>query len=155
MTRSFRILLVCACGSLIVGCGWPGQRPGGSQYSLDEFTYESTPDLPQSVKLIDIGTNATLWQLDVPVGQQVVIRFQDDYDPDNVTRPALMHWEVKPRGDEFGELHNTMPCPGRTHRRVDVYERKDVVAVPLPEQIANPRKPPPQRDVNAPPMYSP
>ncbi len=146
--------LLAACGFFIAGC-WPGQRPGGAQYSVDECTYESTQEFPQSVKVTDLSTNAILWQLDVPVGQQVVIRFEYNYDPDNVTRPALMRWEIKPRGDQFGELHNVMPAPDRTQRRVDVYLRKDNVAVPFPEQVNNPRKPPKMRDGDGKPMYSP
>ena len=147
--------LIAACGLMLAGCAFPGQRPGGAQYSLDEYTYESTQDFPQSVKVLDLSTNATLWQLDVPIGQQVVIRFEDNSDPDNVSRPALMRWEVKPRGDEFGELHNVMPAPDRTQRRVDVTLRTDKTAVPLPEQVSNPRRPAKMRDVNASPMYSP
>ena len=152
---TLRSLLLIACGCLIAGCMWPGQRPGGAQYSLDEFTYESTQDFPQSVKLIDTNTNAVLWQLDVPIGQQVVISFEDNYDPDNVNRPALMRWELKPRGEEFGELHNVMPAPDRTQRRVDVYLRKDSGPVPFPEQVNNAKKPPKRRDVDAKPMYTP
>jgi hypothetical protein len=148
-------LLAAAAACALAGCAWPGQRPGGAQYSVDEFTYESTLDLPQSIKLVDTSTNAVIWQFEVPIGQEVVIRFQDGYDPANVNRPSLMRWEVKERGDEWGELHNVMTVPDKSQRRVDVYRRHDTTAVPMPEQVYNPRKPPKMRDVDAAPMYSP
>ena len=151
-----RSLCTLAC-LLILGAGgcWPGQRPGGSQSSVHEFTYESTIDMPQSVQLRDLATGTVIWQYDVPIGQVVVIRFQDNYNPSNASRPALMRWQAKARGDEFGELYNVMPAPGSDQRRVETYLRKDTTAVPPPEMVHNPQKPQPMRDVTAKPMYTP
>ena len=129
-----RLLLVAAIGAL-GGC-WPGYRPGGSQTSADEFTFESSGDTPKTVKLVDWTTSTTIWTLDVPVGKELVVRFYDDHDTKNPTRPALMRWELFDNGHEFGELHNAIPAPDAAHRRVDWDVRKNPTAVPAPEAAA-------------------
>ena len=129
-----RLMLIAVIGAL-GGC-WPGYRPGGSQASADEYTYVSTPDCPQTIQLLDWTTNTTIWTLDVPVGKELVMRFYDDHDPKNPTRPALMRWEIFDAGREFGELHNAIPAPDSSHRRVDPSIRKTATAVPAPEAAA-------------------
>ncbi len=130
--RTCRLMLVAAVGALS-GCAY---APGGSQTSRDEFTYVSTPDCPQTIKVIDWTTNTTIWTVDVPIGKELVMRFYDDHDPKNTTRPALMRWEILDIGSSQSDLHNAMPAPDAAHRRVDPYIRKTTAAVPAPEAAA-------------------
>jgi hypothetical protein len=123
----------------LTGC-IPGYRPGGAVQSFDEYTYLSTEQNPQTVKLVEWSTNSTIWTLDVPVGKQLVMKFYEDHDPKNTTRPALMRWEIMPAGQMYGELHNSIPCPPQDRRRVDVFHRADATAVPPPEPAATPGK---------------
>lgn len=116
----------------VVGCD-PGHRPGGSQASIDEYTYESTLDTPKTIKVLDLGTNAVLWTIQIPVGQQVVIRFNENPKSTDPNRPDLMWWELMERGNEHRQLHNSMPVPPSYLRRVDVELRKNATAVPTPE----------------------
>lgn len=110
------------------GCSYPGYYPGGSQASLDEYTYESTHDFPQSVHLIDHVSGEVIWSVHVPIGQQVVMRFYENHDPSNTERPTLMRWEMMPRGKRFGKLNSAMPVPPYDRRRLDVQLRKGEIA---------------------------
>jgi hypothetical protein len=117
------------------GCWSPGYEPGGPMASRDLFTYVSTGDFPQNVTVLDWTTDEKLLTVEIPIGQQLVIRFFEDYNDKDPNRPALMRWKLMPRGQRFGELNNTMPVPDATRRRVDVdvRERADAVPMPAPE----------------------
>jgi len=121
-----------AAVSSVGGC-MPGYRPGGGQSSMDAFAYESTVDYPQTVKVVDLGTNAVLWTMEVPVGKQLIIRFYEDHDLKNERCPSLLRWELRDTGDQYGELHNSMPVPSAHRRRVDVAFRANPSATPQPE----------------------
>jgi hypothetical protein len=120
------------------GCWYPGYSAGGQGASRDLYTYESTPDFPQNVTVVDWTTNETLLTVEVPVGQQLVIRFFDDYNTDNKQRPALMRWKLMPLGTRFGELDNSAPVPSYTHRRIDTTLRTKSESVPKPLPQAEP-----------------
>jgi hypothetical protein len=109
----------------------PGYYPGGPLASLDLFTYPSTVDYPQNIRLIDLTTNATLWSYDIPVNQQVVIQFFEEHDKKNTTRPDLMRWEIMDIGSSRArDLSNSMPVPRASERRVDVYLRPSPAIAP-------------------------
>jgi hypothetical protein len=134
-TTLSRSVFILAAGLLalgVAGCD-PGHRPGGSQTSMDEFTYESTPDTPKTIRVLDLGTNSVLWTIQVPVGQQVVIRFNENPKSTDPNRPDLMWWELMEMGNEHRQLHNSMPAPPSYLRRIDVELRKNATAVPAPE----------------------
>lgn len=127
--RSLAILAFCSA-VISAGCWYPGYSPGGSMASRDLYTYESTPNFPQDVSVIDWTTGEKLLFVEVPVGQQLVVRFYDDYNTKNTARPALMRWKLMPAGTRFGELDNSMPVPGPNQRRLDISVRKNAEAVP-------------------------
>jgi hypothetical protein len=128
-TRTTLMAALCiAAVGLTAGCYWPGYYPGGSQASRDLYTFESATDYPQSIQLRDLTTREVLWSINVPIGQQVVIRFYDGHDPRNEERPALMRWELMERGTRFGELGNAIPVPRRDRRLMEVFIRDRDVA---------------------------
>src|SRR5437773_5544586 len=141
-THRLAIPLFAAAAFAGLAACWPGHRPGGSEQSIDEHTYISTPDFPKTVRVVDWTTNTTLWSVDVPVGKQVTIRFYDDHDPKNTARPALMRWEIYEAGNEFGDLHNAMPVPDAGHRKI-VWDVQKTPAVPTPENTEGARSPAP------------
>ena len=98
--------------------------------SRDMYTYESTPNFAQNVTVIDWTTGEKLLHVEVPVGEQLAIRFYDDYNKKNTARPALMRWKMMPAGTRFGELDNSMPVPGPNQRRLDISLRENTEAVP-------------------------
>lgn len=121
----------------LAGCV-PGYYPGGSLASRDLYTYESTPDAPTNITVIDWTTGEQLLQVEVPVGQQLVVRFFENHNKKNTERPDLMRWKLMKAGTTFGELDNSMPVPDYGHRRVDVSLRKNATAVPKPLPAAEP-----------------
>ncbi len=139
-SRIRRSFVAAALGLALAGFAGcvPGYSPGGSWASRDLYTYESTPDYPQNITVVDWTTNEKLLYVEVPVGQQLVVKFYPDHDTKNTARPDLMRWQLMPRNTSFGELTNSMPVPDYNHRRVDVTLRKTPEAVPQPTNVPPP-----------------
>jgi hypothetical protein len=105
------------------GCANSMWYPGGPLRSIDQYTYESTSHYPQTVSLIDTRTDQVIWTVDVPVDQQLVMRFEKGDGDDNRITPDKMVWDVWPRGQRSGEPQYSMNVPDATARRVDVLMR--------------------------------
>lgn len=101
---------------------------GGPRYSADRFTYESTTWSPKTVFVIDTRTGQTLWSVDVPVGQQVVVGFESGNGP-NEYMPDTLVWEVMRKDDFFGKLSNRRAAPPPFARRLEFELR------PAPEYV--------------------
>lgn len=125
-------------GLMAGGCWVPGYYPEGSQATRGLFTYPSNPDYPQTIALRDLTSGEVIWSVDVPVGKQLVVRFFDDWEPRNTSRPALMRWEIMDLGRAFGELDNVIPAPHELNRRLDVTYRKSREGVPTPTNLPPP-----------------
>jgi hypothetical protein len=98
---------------------------------MDAYTYESTLDFAQTVKVVNVQNNAVLFEMEVPVGKQLVVRFYADHDVKNETCPDLLRWEMMERGKEMvPDLRNSMPVPASIYRRLDVEYRKNPTAAP-------------------------
>lgn len=118
-----RVALVAALAPALGGCF--GHRPGGNMRSNDMFTYDSTSHLPVSVALVDSRTDAPLWEVDVPVGQRLVVQFMPEgAKQSSVETPDLMRWELYPTKNSTSFLRNAMPVPGSGVRRLDVTYRE-------------------------------
>ncbi len=113
-------------------------RPGGAGYSDDTFTYVSESWTPTNVSLVDTRTGQTLWSVEIPVGQQCVVRFYRGTEPDNEVYPDTMRWQLMPAGKESGELYNVAAVPPMSARRVDVSLRQgpEMPRRPEPAPIA-------------------
>lgn len=120
------------------GCGFayrPYFDPGGSGVAIDEYTYVSQPGMPQSVRIIDTRTGETVFASDIPVGEQLVINFDDDVFPEHETMTAEMRWRLMPAGNRYGQLRNRVPMPPASSRRVDLFVRQ---TPELPEAMGGP-----------------
>ena len=114
--------LIAVIAPALGGCF--GHRPGGNMRSDDQFTYDSTSHLPVSVALVDSRTDAPLWEVDVPVGQRLVVQFSPDRaEQSSLDTPDLMRWEVYPIKSKTSFLRNAMPVPNAGSRRLDVTYR--------------------------------
>ena len=117
MTRN-RLGVMAMAGVLALGgCYYEG----GPLSSQDRFTYVSRPFQPWTVDLVDVRTGETIWSVDVPVGQQLVVDFQaaksgQTKDP---WRPDTMLWDVMPEGRRFGALANKISVPASNARRLE------------------------------------
>lgn len=140
--RSTRSVLRCSAalfglaGALLGGC--IGYDPGGNMTSQDLFTYPSTPNWPQTVRLVDHRTGEVVWTAEVPVGQQLVMRFYEETDTGNPDYTAIMRWEMMPLGTRFGELNNAIPVPDKHSRRVDTYVRQEQYVTARPVTVPGP-----------------
>jgi hypothetical protein len=123
-------LLAASVGALVAmaigttGCHREGPWPG---MSIDEYTYISRPWAPKTITVVDTRTNESVWSVDIPVGQELVVGFSTGTGPNEYT-PDEIVWGLMPAGQKFGARHNRMPCPPSTARRVDMTLR----AVPEP-----------------------
>lgn len=109
-------VLFAACmgliGALLTGCS----------ASRDAHSYESTPMMPLTVTIVDTTTGESLWAMDVPVNQQLRVRFYDDRKPEDATgnRAAMMRWELTSTDKSTGKLRNEIAVPLAHSRRIDV-----------------------------------
>ena len=116
---------------LVPAACWSGYTPGGYSASGTPSTYESTQHMPQTVTLVDTTTQETIWSMEVPVGQQLVVDFAEDHVKDNPARPALMKWRLMERGGS-GSLSNSIPAPAPAARRLDVSRTRTSTPAPAP-----------------------
>ena len=127
MTRRTVPALIALAGiTLGAGCNYWGYRPGGQEASNDNYCYPSTPEFPQTVVVRDWTTKETLWAVDVPQGQQLVMQFYKNRNKKNdPARPDLLQWRLMPLGQETGDLSNALPVPDEHHRQVSTYRTGD------------------------------
>lgn len=110
-----RTLLLGAIASLplIAGGCWYSQ--GGTGFSKDEHVYVSTAWRPWTVTLVDTRTGEAVWSADVPVDQQLVVRFRKGDGPSDEL-PDMMDWGLMDAGEWYGNRDNRLPVPGRDAR---------------------------------------
>lgn len=115
--RTMRTMGVCgvALSALVVaamnGCSVAPYLEGGDGVSHDQHVYVSTADQPKTVSLKDHRTDEILWTVEVPVGQQLAVRFSDGYYPENPSFSDQMRWDLMPAGKAYGSLNNEMAVP--------------------------------------------
>jgi hypothetical protein len=116
-------------GALAAGaCSVPGYWEGGSRASNDLHTYVSRPYAPKTISLVNTVTGETLWSVDVPVGKQLVIRFNDNKTDDPVNS-SIMWWDIMEVSTDYRSLQNKMPVPAPEYRRIDM-ELRDAPEYP-------------------------
>lgn len=128
--------IVGALGIMVggMGCeGMPGHFPGGSMASIDKYVYQSTTDTPQTITLVDTRTGHAVWSKDVPVGQQLVMRFYADKNEADPVNPDRLDWAMMPSGQRGGTLTNRVFVPASHSRRLDVTLRAPGEMPPLAE----------------------
>lgn len=110
------------------------QRERGSQASDDQHVYVSYPWEPKTVSLIDTRTDEVIWSYEVPVGQKLVIKFENH---SKRFGGQTMTWGA---GDTDGgriKLLNEMPVPSYQIRKLSWTLR------PVPEFASSDTEPTP------------
>ncbi|MFM9996584.1 MAG: hypothetical protein ACKVU4_12390 [Phycisphaerales bacterium] len=115
---------------LLAGC--QGYDAGGPMVSIDQHTFESKPDYPQTVTLLDHTTGETLWSVDIPVGRKLVMRFETGKNKLDPERPDLLLWDLMEFKVEYERLDNSMPVPPEWRRMLSVSYRKPGAASGTP-----------------------
>lgn len=130
MTRESAVIVVCCVlASCLGGCN----SPGGMGYSADRFVYQSNEWQPWTVSLVDTRTGESLWSVDVPVGQQLVVGFREGSGP-NEFKPDMMYWGLTEYGRGVSRTQNQIPAPGPLSRRLEPVLRPtpELPGTPLP-----------------------
>lgn len=137
-------LLAAACGP--TSPYRPFYDEGGSGASIDEFTYVSNAHAPKTITLVDTRTEEVVFALDIPVGQQLVINFDDKNADRDKYMSGTMRWAVMTAGNRYGSLRNRIDVPPPYARRVDMTLREgpEVASPPQVETMT----PPPLTDAS-------
>lgn len=107
--------------------------PGGLPWSADRYVYQSNEWQPWTVSLIDARTGESLWSVDVPVGQQLVMGFRRGAGP-NEFKPDIMYWGITENGRAISRQSNLVPVPPAHARRLEPVLRPtpEMPGTPLP-----------------------
>lgn len=124
-TRTLGILCLTSGLLALSACGPTSPyRPffdeGGSGASIDEFTYVSRPYEAKTISVIDTRTQEVVFSMDVPVGQQLTVNFEDMEKNKDKYMSGIMKWAVMPAGNRYGTLRNRVDVPPPHSRRIDV-----------------------------------
>lgn len=148
--RLVNAVLVLAAAFSLLGCT-AGYHPHGQGRSNDTFTYISTSHEPKTITLVDTRSGEKLWTCEIPVGQQLVVRFLDDERAESRGWDT-MKWRLMPAWTAWGTLDNAMSVPPNTARRIDMTLRKgpefvvaEATPAPLPSGVSMmdaPKSPP-------------
>lgn len=97
-------------------------RPGGAlmPYTGAPQTYYSTETRPKTVRIVDVRTNDVVFSMDIPVGKQLTMDFEDGAGDDPVYTPDTLRYEVFDLGTKTGKLRSQMSVPNANCRRVDI-----------------------------------
>ena len=120
-----RVALGGAMLVALAGCTGGGPyrafwNESGSGSADDSYTYVSTTHQPKTVSVVDTRTGEVLWSVDVPVGQQLSMKFYHEREKDNPYAPDLLKWSLWDAGTKHGRLDNAMLVPSGNARRVDM-----------------------------------
>ena len=143
---------LCVAGALFASACGPTSpyRPfydeGGSGASIDEFTYVSTAHAPKTISIVDTRTDEVVFALDIPVGQQLVVNFDDKSANRDKYMSGTMRWGVMKAGNRFGNKRNRLDVPPAQSRRIDMVIREgpEVSTPPAVETMT----PPPLSDAS-------
>lgn len=120
MTRLHTIGLLLAA-LFTAGCYTP--QGGLMPASSGALTYYSTSEEPKTIVLLDMRNGENIFEMQIPVGRQLVMQFFADSGDDPVYSPDLMKYEIMDIGTWYGSLDNSMTVPDAYSRRIDVFIR--------------------------------
>lgn len=123
-------LIGAASSALLAGCK-----------STEVYSYRSTAFTPQTVTLVDITSGDPLWAVDVPVGQQLDLRFTERPDNSEGFGSDTMRWTLSPIGQNWKGAVSELRVPPPSARRLDVSLRPggEARTTPVIESAKMPR----------------
>jgi len=119
MYRSALFATLALAGAVVAGgCYYTGgglfSSTGGPQ------TYQSTELMQKTITMRDTRNGEVFFEVEVPVGKQLVINFDAGEGDDPVNTPDLLYWEIMDQDQVAGRLHNALSVPNGSSRRIDV-----------------------------------
>ncbi|MBG83905.1 MAG: hypothetical protein CMJ40_05080 [Phycisphaerae bacterium] len=126
MSRRFTAIPFIAFLALaaILSTGLGGcYTPGGGLFAASNspFTYFSTPEYPKTFVLVNTKTGENIFEMHIPVGKALVVKFQQGQGDDPSMTPDLMKYGVFPIKDTSGMLTSSITVPGSYSRRIDIF----------------------------------
>ncbi|MDP6987266.1 MAG: hypothetical protein QGG74_04395 [Phycisphaerales bacterium] len=95
------------------------------------MTFRSTAAAPKTVAIVDIRTGETIFEVDIPMGQQLSIEFfMDKHRHEHPESPDYMKYTLHTIGDVIGYLDTRVDVPAPWNRRVDVFLRSPEAYTP-------------------------
>jgi hypothetical protein len=127
------LLLSLAVTLILAGCYSPSgglvKRRGAAN------TYWSTESQPATVTIVDTRTEEPFFTIEIPVGKQLTLKFDEGEGDDPVLTPDLMRYQIFDLGTSIGKLRNSVTVPNAFSRRIDVdYRAAPEKAAPPPEE---------------------
>ena len=84
------------------------------------MAYPSSVHNPKTLTIVDTRTSETIFTIDIPVGKQLVIDFEEGQGDDPLKTPDLMRYRIFDLGVTIGKLDSAITVPPASSRRVDV-----------------------------------
>jgi len=113
---AFRTIAPAALSVVLVslaGCATQSER--GVRASVDQHVYVSYPWEPKTVSLIDTRTDEVIWTFEVPVGEKLVIKFENHR---RRLSGQTMTWGSGDPDEGKIKLVNEMPVPSYQVRKL-------------------------------------
>ncbi|MDG2095198.1 MAG: hypothetical protein P8J89_07995 [Phycisphaerales bacterium] len=126
MSRRFTaipvLLFLTLAALLLLGPGGC-YTPGGGLFAASNspFTYISTAEYPKTFVLVNTKTGENIFEMNIPAGKALVIKFLQGQGDEPATTPDLMKYGVFPMKDISGLLSSSMTVPGSYSRRIDIF----------------------------------
>jgi hypothetical protein len=121
MTRLYFIGLLLL--TLVTG-GCYSPQGGWMPASTGAVTYYSTAEEPMTIMVLDMRNGENIFEMKIPIGKQLVMKFYPDAGDDPVYTPDLLKYQVMDLGMQIGMLQNSITVPDAYSRRVDVFLRQ-------------------------------
>ena len=117
------------------------------------MTFQSTAAAPKTVAIVDTRVGETVFEVDIPIGQQLSIEFfMNKHRHDHLEAPDYMMYTLHTIGRVIGHLDQRVDVPAPWNRRIDVFLRTpetytapdptrmvEPLDVPLPEAAVKPK----------------
>jgi hypothetical protein len=129
ITSALALIGAASC-ALLAGCK-----------STEVYTYRSSAFTPQTVTLVDVTSGEPLWAVDVPVGQQLDLRFTERESTAEGFGSDTMRWTLSPIGQNWKGAVSELRVPPPSARRLDVSLRPggEARTAPVIESAKMPR----------------
>ncbi|MHC4949004.1 MAG: hypothetical protein ACYTG1_12220 [Planctomycetota bacterium] len=125
MTRRGLTLGIAAIAAVgLASCATHNPQGGTFPGDNSSITYFSTESSPKTITLRDLRTDEVLFTMDIPVGKQLTLKFEEGEGDDPVNTPDLMNYEVWDIGTTSGALLNSLTVPNASSRRLEVQIRQ-------------------------------
>ncbi len=121
LSRGRCVTAGCCVAMTFAGCHLPGggllSRTGSS------MTYYSTEFQPTTITLVDTRTDEPFFSIEIPVGKQLTLQFDEGRGHDPLATPDLMRYSFFDIGTTVGRLREILSVPSAVSRRLDVSYR--------------------------------